>query len=87
MPMPAASSRRTRSSLQPFSPNDSRTAGSTMPAPSSVTVTVSGPVSAGPAMATRTRVAPALRLFCKVSENTSPMLAANVRVTRLMALS
>ena len=87
MPMPAASSRRTRSSLQPFSPNDSRTAGSAMPAPSSVTVTVRGPVSAGPATATRTRVAPARRLSCKVSVKISASVAANVLVTRLMALS
>ena len=58
-----------------------------MPAPSSVTVTVSGPVSAEPVTATRTRVAPALRLFYKVSENTSPMLAAKVLVSRRMALS
>ena len=58
-----------------------------MPAPSSVTVTVSGPVSAGPVTPTRTRVAPARRAFCRVSENTSPMLAAKVLVTRRMALS
>ena len=85
--MPAASSAATRSSFQPFSPNDSRTPASAMPAPSSVTVTVSGPVSAGPMTATRTRVAPARRAFCKISENASVNVAANVLVTRLMALS
>jgi len=64
--MPAASSRATISSVQPFSPKLSRTEGSAMPAPSSVTVTVRG-VSAGwPAWVptvTRTPVAPLLRAF------------------------
>ena len=85
MPMPAASSAATRSSLQPFSPKDSRTAGSAIPAPSSVTVTVMLPSE--PETATWTRVAPALRMFCRVSVKMSGSPAANVRVTRLMALS
>ena len=56
-----------------------------MPAPSSVTVTVRLPSE--PVTATRTRVAPALRLFCKVSVKMAGSPAAKVRVTRLMVLS
>ena len=62
IPMPAASSDATRSSLQPFSPKLSSTPGSAMPVPSSVTVTAKGP-SSGPATTTRTRAAPARRAF------------------------
>ena len=88
IPMPAASSRRTRSSLQPFSPRmSSNTAASAMPAPWSVTVTVSGPPASGPVTETKIRAAPARRLFCKVSVKMSARVAANVLVTRLMALS
>ena len=80
-PKPAASSRRTSSSDQPFSPKLSSTAGSAMPCPSSAIVTVSGvsPVpaavspgrAAGAATEMRTRVAPALLEFCNPSEKMS----------------
>ena len=82
-PNPAASSRRTRVSSQPFSPKLSRTAGSAIPAPSSETVTVSGgsPVAAAvsfgwAATVTRTRVASARREFCRTSARISPAVAA-----------
>ena len=87
-PIPAASSRRTRSSLHPFSPNERSTAGSAMPAPSSAKVTDRTPgVSSEASMVTRTRVAPARRLFWSVSVNTSASPAAYILVTRLSAPS
>ena len=47
--MPVASSQRSRSSLEPFLPNDIRRLASAMLAPAPSSVTVSEPVSAGPA--------------------------------------
>ena len=94
-PIPAASSRRTKSSFQPFSPNDNRTAGLAMPTPSSVTVTVrmllsdalrdASPI--GSWMVTVTPVAPALLPFWKLSTRVSMVVAAQSRVTRWRALS
>ena len=85
-PKPAASSRCTRASSQPFSPKLSSTAGSAIPMPSSAMVTMSGvsPAaaavssgrSAGAATEMRTRAAPARRLFCKVSAKISDSVAA-----------
>ena len=79
-PNPAASSRRTRSSDQPFSPKLKRTAGSAIPAPSSAMVTVkrgsTDDGSASVATAIRTRVASARRLFCNASVMTSESVLA-----------
>ena len=79
-PKPAASSRPTRSSDQPFSPKLKRTAGSAMPLPSSAMVTEkrSSPDdrSASVPTAIRTCVASARRLFCKASVMTSESVLA-----------
>ena len=79
-PKPAASSRRTRSSDQPFSPKLKRTAGSADAAAvvgdGDGETGLAGQLIGERATAIRTRVASARRLFCNASVMTSESVLA-----------